>query len=248
MRTKTLLMALAVTAAGVLASNAQTVYSANIVGYVNVPSQNSGTYYMLTCPFNVGASNGANEVFGTSLPDFTQLLTWNVGSQSYVTTIYDSTQPVSGFSWYAIDDSTPVTIPTLKAGQGFFLLPGGSGLTNTFVGTVAVAVGTTNNTILPSSGTYYMLGSVIPYAGSVTNGTAVSGGINLNGLPDFSQVLTWSVPLQSYVTTIYDSTQPVSGVNWYQIDDSTPSAVPSLKVGEGFFVLPSSPYKWTQGL
>jgi len=203
----------------------------------------------LECPFQVGASNGVNEVFGATLPDQSQVLTWDVVHQTYDVALYDSTQPVTGVTWYEIDDGTPLaTIPTIPAGTGFFLLPAG-GLTNVFSGTVSVAIGGTNTASLPSSGTYYMVGSTIPFAGYVTNVTAgTSVGINLVNLPDQSQVLTWDVGLQSYVVALYDDTQPVPPNNWYLIDDGTPTDCPNITVGQGFFILPAGSYNWVQAL
>ena len=153
MRTKTLLIAAAALAVGIISSEAQ-VYSQNIVGYANVPSASANTYYMLECPFQVGASNGANEVFGTNLPDWTQVLTWDVTHQTYNVALYDSTEPVTGIRWYEIDDGTPVQIPTIPPGQGFFLLPF-SPVTNTFSGTVAVLSGGTNTMPMASANLLY---------------------------------------------------------------------------------------------
>src|SRR5260221_2340569 len=87
MRTKTLLMAVAALAAGIITSQAQPVYSANVVGYASVATPSSGTYYSLAVPFKIGVSNGANEVFTTPLPDFSTLLLWDVPSQSYKTVV-----------------------------------------------------------------------------------------------------------------------------------------------------------------
>jgi hypothetical protein len=61
---KTLLMAAATLAAGVISSQAAGVYSQNIVGYVNVASPTAGNSYLLSVPFAIGVSNGANEVLG----------------------------------------------------------------------------------------------------------------------------------------------------------------------------------------
>jgi hypothetical protein len=245
MRTKTLLIAIGALTVGAFSSMAQ-VESVNVVGYANVATPGSGgTYYLLACPFQIGTSNGVNEVFGTTLPDFSEILTWNVTSQTYNTVLYDSTQPTPGISWYLSDDATPVTdLPTIPAGQGFFLLPS-SPITNAFVGTVAVNIGATNLMSLPGSGgTYFLVGSTIPFSGALTN----TPGIQLTNMPDFSEVLAWNVTSQTYVTSLYDSTQPTPGDTWYQSDDATPAPVPTASVGAGFFVLPSNPYIWQQTL
>jgi len=249
MRTKTLLIAAAALAVGIISSEAQ-VYSQNIVGYANVPTTSANTYYLLECPFTVGASNGVNEVFGATLPDWSQILTWDVPNHTYVVAEYDSTEPVPGVRWYEIDDGTPLaTLPTIPPGIGFFVLPASGNLTNTFAGAVAVVTGGTNTMPLASANTYYLVGSTIPFTGLVTNVvTGTSVGINLNNLPNWSQVLTWDVDSHSYVVSEYDATQPVDGENWYEIDDGTPKACPSVTVGQGFFILPADIYSWIQAL
>jgi hypothetical protein len=249
MRTKTLLMsAAALLAAGIVSSQAQPVYSQNVVGYASVATPSSGVNYLISVPFAIGVSNGANEIWpGTSLPDFSYILTWNPNTVSYTTYYADSSSP-SGW-----DDSnfTPLSgAPVLPIGQGFFLSPS-SPVTNVFAGTIAVNVGTSNQMVLPSSGVNYLVGCVVPYAGAVTNGNPVTGagGPNLSaaaGLPDFSYMLIWDPATVSY-TTYYSDSGSASG--W---DDSnfTPLATPpSLTVGQGFFLSPSAgPFTWTVGL
>ena len=242
MRTKTLLLSVAaLLAAGIVSSQAQPVYSQNIVGYANVVTPGNGAInYLLAVPFAIGASNGANEIFGTSLPDFTALLIWNVNKQGY-----SAVQAFSGSSTgWADPGFNPVPAPILAVGQGFFLNPA-SPVTNTFAGTVAVNVGTSNKMSLPGNGAInYLVGCVVPYAGSVTNGNNSTGGPNLNGLPDFSSVLIWDVNKQSYSVV-----QSFSGSATGWADPGfNPVAPPTLTVGQGFFINPASPYTWITGL
>ena len=241
MRTKTLLLsAAALLAAGFVSSQAQPVYSQNIVGYANVPTPLASTYYMLAIPFTIGVSNGANEIFGNTLPDFSTLLTWDAAHQAFKGVQSDKS---SATGW---DDAgfNPVPAPILPVGQGFFLNLTASGVTNVFAGTVAINVGTSNNMVLPSASTYYMVSSVVPYAGSVTNGNSSTGGPNLNGLPDFSTVLTWNPATQSFVGAQSDASSPTK---W---DDAgfNPIPAPTLSVGQGFFINLTGPYTWTTGL
>jgi hypothetical protein len=256
MRTKTLLLsAAALLAAGIVSSQAQPVYSQNIVGYASVATPNSGTYYLMTVPFVVGTSNGANEVFGSTLPSGTTLLTWDPATQSYASYIYDTSNPSALPApvpvWYYGDDATPAIIPKLPVGAGFFLVPNGP-VTNTFAGTVAVNVGTSNKMTLPNSGTYYLISSVVPYAGAVTNGNDSGGGANLNNLPSGTTVLLWDAATQSYASYIYDTSNPSALPApvpvWYYGDDATPAPVPTLSVGDGFFIVPNGAYVWTTGL
>ena len=83
MRTKTLLIAAAALAAGLVSSQAQ-VYSQNVVGYANVPAPVGNANYLLTVPFVIGQSNGANEIWPLmsdnvtpTIPDGSFISIWN---------------------------------------------------------------------------------------------------------------------------------------------------------------------------
>jgi hypothetical protein len=209
MRTKTLLLsAAALLAAGFVSTQAQPVYSQNIVGYASVPTLGNGSsYYLLTIPFTIGVSNGANEIWPLispgkpSVPDFSLLLVWN--GAGYTTYQSDSG---SASLWDDANGNPIAFSPKLPVGQGFFLAPSSS-VTNTFAGTVAVNVGTSNQMVLSGNGSsYYLVGSTVPYAGAVTNGNNSTGGPNLSksgGLPDFSLLLIWTG--SSYTTYQSDS-------------------------------------------
>jgi hypothetical protein len=244
MRTKTLLIAAAgALAAGVITSQAQ-VYSQNVVGYVNLFTS-AATNNLITVPFVIGVSNGANEIWPLvspgvpSLPDSSELLTWT--GSGYITYYSDSTSPTL---WDDANGNYLAYSPTLPVGQGFFLQPFAN-YTNTFVGTVAVGVGATNNTVL--TGNYnYLLAPVVPYGGYLTNGTSTGGGIalsSLNGLPDSSELLIWTG--SGYNTYYSDSTSPSL---WDDANGNYLSVPPSVTVGEGFFLDPFSTFTWTEGL
>jgi hypothetical protein len=249
MRTKTLLLsAAALLAAGITSSQAQ-VYSQNIVGYASIPTPQAGKNYLITIPFAVGVSNGANEIWPVvggvpTLPDFSQILVWN--GTGYTTYQADSASPLG---W---DDNggNPLTFaPKLPVGQGFFLNPFTAHVTNTFAGTVAVNVGTSNQMVLQSGGKNYLVGCPVPYAGAVTNGdsTTKAGGpglSSLNGLPDFSQLLIWTG--SGYTTYQSDSGSPSL---WDDNGGNPIPQPPSISVGQGFFLMPfTGPYTWTVGL
>ena len=254
MRTKTLLLSAAVLlAAGITSSQAQ-VYSQNIVGYASVPTLSSGSYYMITVPFVVGASNGVNEVFGNTLPAGTSIYTWSAASQKFSVAVYDNGDPINlGTSvvWYNQAESAALTtLPTVSPGQGFFLRPAGA-VTNTFAGTVAVNVGSSNLMALPSSGSYYLVSSVVPYAGFVTNGNASGGGANLNGLPAGSAIYQWNPATQKFGVTVYDNGDPINlgtSVVWYNQAESAAVPCPTINVGDGFYLRPAGVYTWTNGL
>jgi len=245
---KTLLMAAAALAAGVISSQAG-VYSQNVVGYANLPTV-AGKNALLTCQFVIGSSNGINEVFGQSLPPFSEVLTYT--GSGYNVALFDNTQGAGTPVWYQGDDATPLSpLPTLPPGMGFFLVPGGN-TTNTFAGAIAVNVGVSNNMPL-LNGKNNLVGCAVPYAGAVTNGNSSTGGPDLNGLPPFSELLFYGTG--GYTVALYDNTQGAGTPNWYQSDDATPYVdpstggnVPTITVGEGFFIVPGGAYTWTTGL
>jgi hypothetical protein len=243
---KTLLIAAAALASSIISSQAQ-VYSQNIVGYANVPTAGGGTFLMAV-PFQIGASNGANEVWPLSggnptLPDGSSLLLWN-GSK-YTTYLSDSG---SSSLW---DDNNGTAIPNaplLPVGQGFFLIPANS-TTNTFAGNVAVNVGTSNVMTLASGGTF-LVAPYVPYAGAVTNGNLVTGAGGPNmwnngsvGIPDGSSLLLWNG--SKYTTYLSDSG---SSSYWDDNNGTSIPVPPSISVGQGFFVIPAATWNWTVGL
>ena len=249
MKSKTLLIAVAALAAGVISSQAQ-VYSQNIVGYANVVNSVGGQNYFMAVPFKVGSSNGINEVFAGGLPSPSYLNVWN--GSGFDVYVYDNTDPASlgtDVVWYQSDDFTALsTFPKLPVGAGFVLNPAGA-WTNTFAGAIPVNVGTSNNMTLAAGGQNYFIGCAVPYGGSVTNGNSSTGGPNLNNLPSPSYVNFWNGA--GFTVYVYDNTDPASlgtDVVWYQSDDFTPTAPPNITVGQAFVLNPAGPYTWTTGL
>ncbi|HEU5070554.1 MAG TPA: hypothetical protein VFV96_09105 [Verrucomicrobiae bacterium] len=122
---------------------------------------------------------------------------------------------------------TPTTASTntFNPGEAVFIksATGGSPYTNTFVGEVMIGSFTNN---LPAG--FSMIGNPIADAGSVTN---------LNLIPPTgSQILVWKEDGVGGYTT-YGKVGFGSG--W------TPS-VPSLNVGQGFFINAATPYSWVR--
>jgi len=166
MRTKTLLLSAAAVVAGILSSQAQSnVFSANIVGYVNVTNA-ANTYALYALPLDSG-SNTLSGLFPSS-PVGASILIWNG-------------------SGYTGSTKTPTTWnpnPTLTPGQGFFYRASVAG-TNTFVGNVVVPNGgSITNTL--AGNLYALVGSPIPY-------TDVLSGTNLNlQVATGSSLLIWN--------------------------------------------------------
>jgi hypothetical protein len=207
---------------------------------------------MLSIPFAIGVSNGANEIWPVvggvpTLPDSSQVLIWNPTAVQFTTYLADSASP----SGWDNNNGDPLPgAPTLPVGQGFFLNPAGP-VTNVFAGTIAVNVGSSNKMTLASSGVNYLVGCVGPYAGAVTNGnpTTFAAVPNLSaagGLPDSSQLLLWNPTSVNFTTYLSDSASP-SG--WDNNNGDPLPTPPSITVGQGFFLSPGSAnFVWTVGL
>jgi hypothetical protein len=210
MRTKSLLLAAAALAAGVLSSQAQTVYSANIVGYVNQPLPAS-QYELITPTLSVTSTNSAEDVL-PALQQGDTILLWT--GTTYATYVYSGTPGL----WQEPNNSTGPA-PLLPLGQGFFYQNNQlTAETNTTVGTVALT-----NTVTFAASVYTLVGSTPPVADSLD-------GTNLN-LPLLSgdSVLLWNPTNSTYETYTFGS------VGQWELPSGGTGPAPILPVGAGFF-------------
>ncbi len=126
-------MTAAIMAAGLGASVAQTVYSVNSVGYVNVTLLNG--YNLISNPLN-GTNNAINTVIPVA-PDQSIIARWDNANQTFFPAdtyyVFGVNDPANG--WYdgGFNPSTTVINP----GVGFFLQNPGGTATITFVGEVS---------------------------------------------------------------------------------------------------------------
>jgi hypothetical protein len=180
MRTKTLLMTAALTAAGVATSMAQ-VYSVNAVGYVNKTIPANGLA-LISNPLIAQNSTIGSLFSRAGLPDGLQVFKYT--ASGFITATYDD-----------IDEAfVPASAAntTLVPGEGVFVRnPSGQPITFTFVG--EVPTGTLNNP-LPSG--LSIRSSIVPRAGTAAE----------LGLPavDGDQVFQFNPQTQSYRTSTYD--------------------------------------------
>ena len=149
MRTKTLLLTAALSAAGIATSMAQ-VYSVNAVGYVNTPLV--AGYNLISNPLNNTANNGnvISSLFAT-LPAGAQIFKFNG-------TRYDSAE-VDAFTG---EVTGPAASMAVAPGEGVFVRVDAAA-TITFVGDVPQ--GTLNNSI-PAG--FSIRSSQVPQAGTAT--------------------------------------------------------------------------------
>ncbi len=151
MRTKTLLLTAALSAAGLTTSMAQTVYSVNAVGFVNVTVA-AGSFALLSNPLNQATNDLASV-----LPD----------APANTTSIYDLDAATSTYSIYTKRATawagTGADTARLNPGKGFFLRnTATTPITLTVIG--EVPQGTLTTSIRAG---FNLLGSQVPQAGAI---------------------------------------------------------------------------------
>jgi len=167
---KTLLIAAAALVAGAITSQAQ-VYSANIVGYVNVVCP-AGQLVLASNPLDDG-TNTANSILA-NLPNKSSIQTWNG----------------SGFTLIGKSSSGFTGNPSLPVGTGFFI-KSVSNFTNTFVGNVVPAPGGNQSTVAMPAGSLILVGSTLPVGGTF-NDVGTNNFNLIATLPNKSSIQTWN--------------------------------------------------------
>ena len=259
MKTKTLLIAAATLAVGVISSQAQ-VYSQNIVGYINAPTL-ANKFTM--CANQLITGTDANKtncniqaVLGTNAwtsdpngLNNTTVYIWDTGIHNWKNYyFYTSDDAVNGQGyddqgngWY--DGVGVLSTATLPPGVGYFIKDySGSNKTNTLVG--SVVTGTNVYTINQGFATFSVIQPLSTnFTSSVIGlvGTSDANGLNNTAYYHWNGVNNWD--------TFYYYTQDdaVNGQGytdygtdgWYSGDGSiflanSPAYWP--KVGEGFFI------------
>jgi len=224
MRTKTLLLAAAAVAVGISASVAQTVYSVNAVGYVNLTLKTG--YNLIGNPLN-GTNNNINTTIPVA-PQDSLIIRWNPATQSFsgAETYFDVGDPaVNG--WY--DNVPERSTVSINPGEGFFFfLPApANNYVVTFVG--EVPQGNLTNTI-PAN--YSFKSSIVPQSVAIEN-------VGFPGVQDM-QYFIWNPDTQAYggFLTYFDVGDPA--VNGFY--DNVPNRVfPTPAVGQGFVIFNPGP-------
>jgi hypothetical protein len=229
MRTKTLLLAAVALAVGMMTTQAQTVFSANVVGYVNLNMVTNLPYKYNFVANQLdydgsGRSNTVVTVFGTNMPTPTYVYAWLPASAIYAQAEWEHT--VTGNKW--VLDTNDVNA-ALQPGGAVFVVPP-TNFTLTMVGTV---LQNTNWNISLTPGVEVALGDPVPLSGYLTT--------NLNYQPNMSStankdyVYIWDPVGQTF--NQYEFLHTVTGWHW------TPSS-PIISVGQGFFLTPGATNNW----
>ena len=231
-------MTAAALAAGIISSQAQgTVYSQNVVGYVNLSVPAAGSV-MIANQLDTGSNTLDNVFQGTGLVSLkTTILQWT--GTGYNTYTYENCSDSGGDQgWYNTAGAEIGQTTYLQPGQGVFMHNGsGSAITVPTVG--QVTQGTNLYTI--ASGTYiYSLPE--PLAGTSLDSTNV----NLPAVSLKTTYLAWTGT--GYNTLTYENCSDSGGdPGWYSTagvnEDSTAAAWPNA--GTSFFIHSPSAVTWT---
>ncbi len=174
MKTKALLAAGLMMAASAASASAQTVYSVNAVGFVNVaiPAAISGSQPSFTIIANpLEASDNTLPALFPTVPNNCQIYKFNGTSFVNVGTYF--------FGW---DNTTATLVP----GEAFFFKNTGAAFTNTFVGNVK------QGTLATSlSAGFNLVSSQVPQAGLLEQDLKLTPGNN-------DQVYTFNAALNRY--------------------------------------------------
>jgi hypothetical protein len=217
MRTKTLLLTAALSAAGIATSMAQ-VYSVNAVGYVNttlLPGFN-----LISNPLDNKTGNTIANLFGTgvqgTIPGGLTIYYFNATTDSFVSTAWDD-----------IDNAFLPAANAQQAippGEGAFVFnPGNANVTVTFVG--EVPQGAASNSQLPQG--FSIRASTVPAGGPIT-------GMQFPAAPG-DIIYEWNPTTDAYVSNSFDD-----------IDNAWLPAVPNIDVGEAFFLFKNAAATWTR--
>ena len=222
---KTLLMAAAALAAGVISIQAQ-VYSQNIVGYVN---QNLvGGFNLVIPPVSASSSNTITaEGAFPCLVSGDVLYLWRANGSGFDIAYFNGIG-----DWYDGVTFAAIPVPSVRMGGGvFYQNNSGSTETNTYVGSVI-----TSNTV-PFVGGFNMTGCTTPVGTSIES-TNVS-------LPFTSGdvVFLWKADGSGYNICYYNGPG-----DWYDGVTFAPISVPNVSVGLGFYYQNNSgnSTNWTQ--
>ena len=217
MRTKTLVLAALLSAAGAATSLAQAVYSVNAVGYVNLTFTNAG-FFIISNPLN----NGNNQISTviSNAPDSTTIYRFGPTGFGQPLTF------VAGAGWFS--PTGPAT-DVLAPGEGFFLqIPAGSTpVTLTFIGEVPQGTSLVNPVTITAN-KFSLIASQVPVSAGLDQ--PIMGFTNA---VDGDTVYFFDGSKQKYA----DGINFVGGAGWF---GSAGATNPTPNVAQGFFFFSGS--------
>lgn len=241
---KTLLIAVAALAAGIISVEAQ-VYSQNIVGYYNVTVPKNG-FSLVANQLNLDNTNGISSIFGSGLvsdPNFgnnTQIFLWDSGTQQYQILYYLNAADAAGDGLGSAgfyDSGGQFYNNPLPPGGAAFLFNNANSSSNLTV-TVMGTVPQQTNVYAIHQG-YNLFSIAAPVSTNL-----VSPLIQFDGTsdPNFGfndQILLWDAGTQQYQILYYLNAADAAGdglgsAGFYDSGGTYYPVAPS--VGTGFFI------------
>jgi len=198
---------------------AQSVFSVNSVGYVNVTL--SPNYTLISNPLN-GTNNNIKTIMPVA-PDQSQSLRWNPVTQHFagIDTYYVVPEDTTLNGWY--DSGLNPSVSVINPGESFFFFNPGASTSITFVGDVPQ--GNLTNTLSPN---YSFRSSIVPQSASLES----------IGFPavDQLQYFTWNPVTQHYsgIYTYYIVPEDTTLNGFY--DSGLNRVFPTPDVGQGFVI------------
>jgi hypothetical protein len=225
MRTKVLVCAAAVAAAGAFTSVAQNVYSLNVVGYINIPLVEGFNLIANQLDFDgTGTNNTTSNVLGTNVPLNSAVYTWS--GSAYNIASFVKLKGATAPSWNANY--------TLNPGQGAWLsIPAGglAGTSSNLITVGQVDQGGLVNPNLIAGGGYSLVSSMVPLSGGIQTVLGYTPLLN-------DSVYQWSTASGSYVINSYVKLKGQTNPSWSP-------AEPSIGIGEGFWLNSGSGAVWS---
>jgi len=216
MRTKTLLLTAALSAAGLASSMAQ-VYSVNAVGYVNTSIPGNNQLAILANPL-VGTNQSIATIIPTA-PDGSIVFRFDPATQNY----RDPSTYFDGIGWLSTDPD-----PQLPVGEGFWLQNPGAAGTLTFVGEVAQGAAS-NGVQLQGNNNLSLVSSKVPQSARLGE-SGVAGTLEFPAA-DGDTIFQFDVATQNYK----DPYSYFAGIGWLHPTDPDPAG-PLVGVGTGFWL------------
>jgi hypothetical protein len=221
-----------------MSSQAQGVYSQNIVGYVNIPLTN-GVLALVAPALDLdgtGTNNTVASVFSTPAIGDTVYVFNGSGYTALNFKVVGTGHPVVNVTnWF--NGSTLSTNFPINPGESVFYLPVANE-TNTQVG--VVLQGSVTNQYFPAANSLGLVSSTIPISGGITS--------VLGYQPTLGDTvyLYANGGYNAFNYRVVGTGHPVVNVtNWF---NGSTADEPVITVGSGFFIQPASNTNWVETL
>jgi hypothetical protein len=226
MRTKTIILSAACGLLAAAAANADSVYSVNVVGYVN-NSFPANTWKIIGNPLKT-ANNYLSEVFSsmTDADGGTTLYIWDASTSKYTSYIYYGVTD----GWANLNTDADANSVVFAPGVGAWIIFVNAAKTVTYVGDVSQ--GTLSESILAG---WNQVASIVPQASDI-----ISLGLTNPTAGDYFYKYTTSTS-KPWQSSIYI---PDDG-GWEDLTTGE-LGTPTLDVGEGAWYYALAPITWTR--